>query len=362
MEGQRRGRRYSRELRLEILNLIGIAQEGGARLGRACGVVGISIRTLQRWKLDPEGEDRRRGPKRKPKHALTDVEKKLIVSYANSPEHRNLSPEQVVAKLATVGIYVCSESSLRRILKEHAMDTRRDRAKPPTQRHKPRPHVANGPMQVLAWDITYLRNITIRGSYFFLYLFLDVWSRKIVGWSVHEEQTSMLAAQLLQSICAEHSVEGLVVHSDNGAPMKGSTMLATFQHLGIVSSFSRPSVSNDNAFPESLFRHLKYVPAFPREGFVDLDEARAWVARFVDWYNHEHLHSSIAYVTPASRHDGSDQQQLQRRRDTYAKARARCPRRWTGNTRPWESPTVVVLNPEQTVQLKPATPVVAAGI
>jgi len=140
-----------------------------------------------------------------------------------------------------------------------------------------------------------------------------------------------LAAGLLSKLCIEHNLETekLVVHSDNGAPMKGSTMLATMQSLGITPSFSRPSVSDDNAFAESLFRHLKYAPTYPRHGFATLDAARAWVARFVHWYNHEHLHSAIALVTPDDRHHGRDIAILEKRRSTYALAQQRNPRRWT---------------------------------
>ena len=344
---------------MTIATLIEQAQQAGARLERACAVVGISPRTLQRWRTNPDGEDRRGGPRRRPAHALSDAEKTRIVQYANRPEYRNLSPEQVVAKLADAGIYVCSERSLRRVLQERKLAARRDRAKPPTH-HKPREYAANGPMQVVAWDITYLRNARVKGSYFFLYLFLDIWSRKIVGWAVHEEQSAELAAELLHSICDHHTAEGLVVHSDNGAPMKGSTMLATFQALGIVSSFSRPSVSDDNAFPESLFRHLKYVPSFPRKGFVDLQEARAWLERFVHWYNHEHLHSSIAYVTPQSRHEGTDIALLHQRRHLYERARARNPRRWTRATRAWHRPAIVTLNPDRVVELTPRRGTAAA--
>lgn len=346
---------------MTISTLVEQAQQSGARLERACEVMHISPRTLQRWRTNPDGEDRRKGPHKQPEHALSDLEKDQIVQYANSPVYRNLAPEQVVAKLADAGIYVCSERSLRRVLAERQLAARRDRAKPATTQHKPREYAANGPMQVLAWDITYLRNARIKGSYFFLYLFLDIWSRKIVGWAVHEEQRSDLAADLLRSICAGEQVEALVVHSDNGPPMKGSTMLATFQALGIVSSFSRPSISDDNAFPESLFRHLKYVPSFPREGFVDLDEARCWVERFVHWYNHDHLHSSIAYVTPQSRHEGADIKILDRRRALYEQARARNPRRWTRATRAWHRPTIVTLNPDRIVELKPTRGEAAAA-
>jgi putative transposase len=193
-------------------------------------------------------------------------------------------------------------------------------------------------------------------------LFLDVWSRRIVGAEVHESQQADFAANLLDRLCAEHQLETekLVVHSDNGAPMKGATMLATMHSLGITASFSRPNVSDDNAFAESLFRHLKYAPSYPRQGFATLDDARAWVARFVEWYNHEHLHSGIALVTPDDRHHGRDIAILEKRRDTYALARARHPRRWTGNQRAWQRPAVVTLNPDRLVLATPKTAASAA--
>jgi transposase InsO family protein len=273
----------------------------------------------------------------------------------NQPAYRNLSPEQAVAKLAGTGIYICSERSLRRVLAERRLDSYRLRSKPATGSSKPRQHIADAPLRVLSWDITYMRSSTVRGGFFYLYLFLDIWSRRIVGAEVHETQQAELAAGLLSTLCTEHKLETekLVVHSDNGAPMKGSTMLATMQSLGITPSFSRPSVSDDNAFAESLFRHLKYAPAYPRQGFATLDEARAWVTRFVDWYNYEHLHSAIALVTPDDRHNGRDIAILQKRRDTYALAQQRNPRRWTRAPRAWQRPATVTLNPERLVLTAP---------
>jgi len=204
---------------------------------------------------------------------------------------------------------------------------------------------------VLSWDITYLRSSTVRGGFFYLYLFLDIWSRRIVGAEVHEVQQAEIAAALLTRVCIHNELQAdeLVVHSDNGAPMKGSTMLATMQSLGIVPSFSRPSVSDDNAFAESLFRHLKYAPSYPRHGFATLEEARGWVTRFVDWYNREHLHSGIALVTPDDRHYGRDIAILEKRRTTYALAQQLNPRRWTTAPRAWTRPTTVTLNPERSV-------------
>lgn len=279
------------------------------------------------------------------------------MQLVNQPAYRNLSPEQAVAKLAGEGTYVCSERSLRRILKARKLDSYRGRSKPGSGHNKPREYVAHEPLRVLSWDITYLRSSVLRGGYFYMYLFLDIWSRRIVGAEVHEMQQAELAGRLLNKVCAQHAIrtEQLVVHSDNGAPMKGSTMLATMQALGITPSFSRPSVSDDNAFAESLFRHLKYAPSYPRLGFESIADARAWVDRFVAWYNGQHLHSSIGLVTPDDRHHGRDIAILQTRRDTYALARELNPRRWTGAARKWQRPAIVTLNPDRVVMTTPVS-------
>src|SRR5690606_8251929 len=156
------------------------------------------------------------------------------------------------------------------------LSAHRGRSKPRTHR-RPAEHKATGPNQVWCWDITYLRS-PVTGMFYYLYLFLDVWSRKIVGWAVLEEESNEAAAKLFREICAELGLdpEGLVLHSDNGGPMKGATMLATLQKLGVVPSFSRPSVSDDNAFVEALFRTAKYRPSYPSGPFESLDAARAW--------------------------------------------------------------------------------------
>ena len=333
----------------------------GARLEAACQVLGIAARTVQRWQERP-AEDARRGPKTAPPHQLSQAEKDEVVGLVNQPAYRNLSPEQAVAKLAGEGVYICSERSLRRVLAERQLDRYRQRSKPAKGQNRPRQYVAHEPLRVLSWDITFMRSSTVRGGFFYLYLFLDVWSRRIVGAEVHETQQADLAANLLDKLCVEHELETekLVVHSDNGAPMKGATMLATMQSLGITASFSRPNVSDDNAFAESLFRHLKYAPSYPRQGFATLDEARAWVARFVHWYNHEHLHSAIALVTPEDRHHGRDIAILQTRRNTYALAKERNPRRWTAEPRAWKRPAIVTLNPDRLILAAPK-PVTSAA-
>ena len=208
-------------------------------------------------------------------------------------------------------------------------------------------HRATGANQLWSWDITYLPT-AIRGRFLRLYLVLDVWSRRIVGWDVHEHEVATHAATLIQRICAESGIDpkGLVPHSDNGKPMRGSTMVATLQWLGIVPSFSRPHVCNDNPYSEALFRTLKHTPVYPRLPFADDESARRWVARFVNWYNSEHHHSAIRYVTPDERHSGADVAILARRHALYQLARSRKPERWPRNTRNWTPLGAVVLNPE----------------
>ena len=336
-----------------MISLIHEAVAAGARKSRACQIVGITERTLQRWQRQPQGgRDARQGPHTPNAHRLTHAEKRDALTLANRPEYRNLSPEAVVAKLADENIYICSERSLRRIQKEHNQAVYRGRAKPASAVHKPRQYAAREPLRVLSWDITYLRNSRVRGAFFFLYMYIDVWSRRILGAAIHEKQCSKLAAELLLNICSEHNIDAdtAVLHQDNGSPMKGATFLATLDALGITKSFSRPGVSNDNAFIESLFRHLKYAPAYPYKGFASLEEARLWIERFITWYNHEHLHRAIGYITPDDRHCGRDIAILQARRVVYESARTRHPRRWTGPTRKWNRPIIVTLNPDRVVE------------
>jgi len=177
---------------------------------------------------------------------------------------------------------------------------------------------------------------------------MDIYSRKIVGWEVLEEESAESAADLLAKIHLKEGLStkiGVVLHSDNGSPMKGATMLATMQKLGVVPSFSRPSVSNDNAFSESLFKTMKYIPAFPDQPFESLAQARDWVSGFVLWYNEEHRHSEIQYVTPGQRHRGEDMAILAQRERVYEAAKQRHPERWSGETRNWQPVTTVSLNP-----------------
>jgi transposase InsO family protein len=235
-----------------IRTLVAEAVTAGARRWKACEMLGIAVRTLERWGDDRE--DGRHGPKSEPANKLSATERRRIIAVATSAEFRDESPKQMVPTLADRGEYIGSESTIYRVLHAEDMQHRRGVARAPT--HRPREHVADGPWQVASWDITYLKS-HVRGAFFYLYLVEDVWSRKILGWEVHDVECNELAAALVERIRRENpgvDLHGWVLHSDNGGPMKGATMLATMQRLGVVPSFSRPSVSNDNPFSESLFR------------------------------------------------------------------------------------------------------------
>jgi len=162
-------------------------------------------------------------------------------------------------------------------------------------------------------------------------------------------ESAELASLLMRRTSLAEGLAGrpLVLHSDNGSAMKGSTMLAMLKQLGVAPSFSRPRVSNDNAYAESLFRTCKYRPNYPDKPFGSIDEAREWILKFVQWYNHQHKHSGPKFVAPAQRHDGRDAAILRHREHVYEAAKQRRPERWSGVTRDWQLKEEVWLNSER---------------
>jgi transposase InsO family protein len=333
-----------------ILGLVDEAITAGARQSKACAQLNIEARTLQRWRKQDIGNDGRAGPKSPPSNKLTAKERARVLSIANSPENRDLSPKQIVPQLADQGEYIASESTIYRILREEKQMAYREPSRAPSKPYRPQEYVASGPNQVWSWDITYLRT-PVRGLFFYLYVVLDVWSRKIVAWTIEKEESAEHARAMIAAACEREGVRRnrLVIHSDNGSPMKAATLLAFLQDIGVVPSFSRPSVSNDNPYSESLFRTVKYRPAYPRRPFDSLEHARRWATWFVTWYNTEHRHSSIKFVTPQQRHDGSDREILAKRTSLYEEAKARNPNRWANGIRNWNHVDEVVLNPAQSV-------------
>ena len=336
-----------------IITLVQEAMNSGARQDRACAVISLSERTLQRWQVDQSRGDQRPERMQTPTNSLSALEREHLLRVANSEEFGKLPPNQIVPILADRGQYIASESSFYRIMRAGNQLRHRGAERPAQRRHKPRALCTTAPKQLFSWDITYLPT-PVKGLYFYLYLFMDIFSRKIVGWQIYDAESSEMASEVMRDICIREAIapNQVVLHSDNGSPMKGATMLATLQALGVAPSFSRPAVSNDNPYSESLFKTLKYRPAYPRQAFESLLAARQWVGTFVQWYNHEHRHSAINFVTPAERHDGLDSVLLQKRATVYEAAKLRHPERWSGSTRNWQPVLVVHLNPEQNIAEK----------
>jgi putative transposase len=351
-----------------LLHDIAQARVQGARLAPACALAGIDVRTLQRWQGNDgvlRGDRRPDVDRPVPSHALSETERAQIIAVANEPRFAEMPPARIVPALADDGVYIASESSFHRVLRTQGQMNRRGRAQPPRTSRPATTHIATAPAEVWCWarehateGVTFLP-AQIQGHWFYLYLILDLYSRKIVGFEVHDTDSADHAAHLVRRTALAEGIHAMlarpVLHGDNGATLKATTVLAMLHWLGIKPSYSRPRVSDDNAFAEALFRTVKYRPEFPSKGFADLDAARQWTVRFVQWYNHEHRHSGIRYVTPAQRHAGQDRPLLEARHGVYQKARERNPRRWSRQTRNWTPVTAVTLNPERDTLVQAAT-------
>ena len=249
----------SQEEKRTVLNLISHACQAGARKNKAVELLGLTSRTVQRW--ESKGlVDRRKGSRAAPGNKLSNHEKARIIGVLESPEFAESNPKQIVPKLADQGIYMCSESTMYRILRELKMIKHRQPSLP-AKSHSPEPLKATGPNQLWSWDISYLPSI-VRGQFFYLYMVMDLYSRKAVACQVYEYESGELAADLITDACIREKIprKQVTLPSDNGSPMKSVTMLAKLQDLGVIPSFSRPGVSNDNPYSESLFRTLKYRP------------------------------------------------------------------------------------------------------
>ncbi len=341
------------EDRQTMVRHIESAHAAGARLRLACEVAGITVRTLQRWKAHDGlviGERRPCAERPTPSHALSVQERERILAVANEPRFAALPPARIVPMLADESVYIASESSFQRVLRAHGQNRHRGRSRAPAPSRAPTTHVATAPGQVWCWDMTYLP-AQLQGRWFYLYLILDLYSRKIVGWEIHDRDDAEHAVHLVKRTALAEGIHACpgkpVLHGDNGSTLKATTVLAMLHWLGVKPSYSRPRVSDDNAFVESLFKTAKYRPEFPASGFAELADARVWGHVFVHWYNFEHRHSGIRYVTPAQRHAGEDLAILQARHQTYLRARERNPARWSAHTRDWSPIVAVTLNPER---------------
>ncbi|MGB5733093.1 MAG: IS3 family transposase [Thiohalocapsa sp.] len=345
--------------RQQAVRLIAVARTQGARLAPACAVVGITVRTHQRWTRDGGVREDQRPliDRATPANALCAEETQAILDACHRPDHASLPPDQIVVRLLDQeALYLGSVSTFYRVLRRHGEVTYRGRAKMPKRQTRPTTYHAVAPNRLWSWDCTWLPG-PVKGTYYYLVMIIDIFSRKVVGWEVFLGESADNAQCVLErAVLAEQVIQQpLVLHADNGSAFKAATLLEKLRDMNIEPSFSRPRVSNDNPYSEALFRTCKYVPTYPVNGFANLPIARDWVQGFVRWYNHEHRHSGIRFVTPAERHAGNDTAILNRRHALNEQARSRNPSRWSGKTRNWEPVGSVALNPALEPEITPLT-------
>ena len=254
----------------------------GARAHELALLLGLGLTTLQRWRLefagDGDGLDRCKGSHRHVVYRLSEEERQRILLTCNAPEFAALPPGQIVPVLADRRLYIGSERSFYRVFHAHGQANRRGRSRLP-QEPRPTPHLvrAAGPNQVWSWDITYLPT-TVRGIWLYLYLVIDVWSRKVVAWDVAEREDPAIEAGLVSRACIRERIskgrrQPLILHADNGNAMRAATRESRLEELGVLRSFSRPRMSNDNPYSESLFRRAKYRPDYPSRPFASKNKA-----------------------------------------------------------------------------------------
>ncbi len=325
-------------------------KEAGLPIKAVADLLGICGRTLRRWRLDISGQgfsaDRRKGAPRQVAHKFSAKERQRVIDTVNDPRFGDLPPVQIVAILAEEKQYIGSAMTIYLIMREKGLLNHRGSARQPRESRDVPMLTATAIHQLLALDITLLPG-PVKGQFYYLYMVMDVWSRRILGMEVHERECSELACDFFDRVCRDEGIgkgTATVLHSDNGAPMRSFTLASKLAEPGVTRSLSRPGVSNANAFAESLFRTLKYYRIYPERRFRSLDADRCWVDSFVEWYNAEDHNNGIKYVTPNQRHFGEADEICAIRQQTYEKGREENLRRWSRPPRCWKQPEVVKIN------------------
>jgi putative transposase len=276
--------------------------------------------------------------------ALSVTEREAIVETLNSARFADCTPYTAWARLLDEGVYLASVRTFYRVLAaEGEVRERRDQLAHPA--HTKPELIARAPNQVWSWDITRLKS-ALKWQHFYLYVLIDIFSRYVVGWLLAGAENAALAAALIEESCVKHGVirDTLTLHSDRGSPMRAKSTAELLVDLGVAASFSRPRVSNDNPFSEAQFKTLKYRPEFP-ERFGGLEHARAHLRAFFAWYNDEHRHSGIGFMTPAAVHFGQAAQTQHQRAAVLEAAYRAHPERFKGKVpTPPTLPAIVGIN------------------
>jgi putative transposase len=319
-----------------------LEQCGRVPLAPLCAALGVSRATVERRRTPPPA--RASKPRPAPR-ALAETERQRVVTALCSERFVDRSPAEVVHTLLDEGEYLCSERTMYRVLAERgaAKERRAQRSHP---KHTRPELVATAPNSVWSWDITKLR-MTVKWSYLYLYVLLDLYSRYVVGWMIARTESAAWAKLLIEESVAKHGVEPgtLVLHSDRGAPMTSKCLAQLLADLDVTRSFSRPHTSNDNPFSESHFKTAKYHPSYPGT-FATLEHGVAWGRTFFPWYNDEHKHSGIAFLTPADAHYGRGEARLAARHSVLHAAYAARPERFPhGPPKRQVLPAATYINP-----------------
>jgi len=319
------------------------AEQLGAAVGvkRACHSLGVSRATLYRHRV-PADEVLTRAP---PPLKLKPEERQAVLDLLHSERFVDATPHTIYATLLEEGHYPCSVRTMYRILAEEGEVRERRNVLRHPQYAKPE-LLATGPNQLWSWDITKLKG-PVKWTYFYLYVILDVFSRYVVGWMVATRESATLAKKLISESCAKQGIERrqLILHADRGPSMKSKAVALLLADLGVTKTHSRPHVSNDNPFSEAQFKTLKYRPEFPQR-FGSLEDSRAFCRPFFRWYNTEHRHSGIAFMTPADVHYERSPQILEARSATLDAAFEAHPQRFKGKRPcPKSPPQAVWINP-----------------
>lgn len=321
----------------------------GARLFKACEVLELSVSTFRRWKSGAT-QDRRKGACKRVPRKLSREEQDLIIQTCCSHEYKDSNPYEIHASLLDKGTYIASVSSFYRVLKKNNLIHHRRNTKPCKSHKRPEEKIATGPNQVWCWDITWIKT-DIRGLYLYAYVIIDIWDRSIVKWSIHDREDDALAQELFQKAFRDTGYPNVFIHSDNGNPMKGATLMALFYDLGIANGYSRPRISNDNPFIESWFKSLKYDVAYPGK-FSGIDAARQWFTDFVHAYNTRHSHSGLYFITPGQMRNGEYESIAENRNRVMKEAYRKTPHRWSQKVKQLPDKHLVVLNPSADTRIK----------
>ena len=320
-----------------------------AGVSQACRVLSVPRSSLYRSRKPQEAPS----PRPTPPRALSQEERTEVRAILNSDRFCDEAPREVYATLLDQGQYYCHWRTMYRILEEHdeVHERRNQRRHPVSNQPELR---ATGPNQLWSWDITQLRGLN--GVYYYLYTIIDVFSRYVPGWMIAKRESAQLAERLIAETCVKQGIEPdqLVLHADRGSAMRAKTVAQLLIKLGIAKSHSRPYTPTDNPFSEAQFKTMKYRPDYP-EAFVGVKHARGWARGFIHWYNHEHHHTGLALMTPATVHFGQVETVYEQRQQVLTTAYAAHPERFVrGQPTPPLLPTEVWINKPQTQDEKQA--------